>query len=127
VTVVSTSGIRAYAGRAKVPYAEAVLYLVIGSLLNDLNPKLHYHNDTRRCPLDFCDNRDDLVKGLKHMRFGDAKRRNKVRDKSQLSAVDALMAVDVPSGSTGREGGTSATDQPPRLGVALVYNRRCRW
>lgn len=101
VTVMSTNELRAYARRAKVSYEKAVLFLAVGALLDALNRNVEYHDETCGCPLDFCEDRDDVVKGLKHMRFDHEECRAKVRDKAQLAAVDALLALDVPSAVAG--------------------------
>jgi CHAT domain-containing protein len=94
VTVVSTYGLRSYARRAKVTYAKAVLFLAVGSLLEAINSKLEFHDETCGCPLDFCEDRDDIIVGLEHMRFDHKKCRSNVRDPAQLAAVDALLALE---------------------------------
>jgi hypothetical protein len=95
VSVVSTFGLRGYAKQAGTSFEKAVLYLCLGGLIvMDDRWDLDYHEENENCLLDFCENLGDLIGGLKHMAFDHAKCRGPIKDKKQLAAIDALLALE---------------------------------
>ena len=96
VHVVSTYDMRQYARKAGVSFPKAVLTNVLAMLLAtderwDLRP---FHPETVGCLLDYCDNRDDIVESLKHMKFDHQACRGKVTDTKELEAIDTLLAIE---------------------------------
>ncbi len=97
VFFVTSFGIRDYARQAGVTFAKAMLYLCLAQLVQtDERWNLDCHDETVGCLFDYCENWDDLVVSLKHMRFDHAECRDKIKDEHQLSAIDALLALDIP-------------------------------
>jgi hypothetical protein len=96
VFAISTYGLRDYAKEAKTSFAKATLFLCISELLM-LDPRwsLQCHPETVGCPLDFCDERDDIVEGLKKMEFSHQECRQKIKDEDMLKAIDAFLALKV--------------------------------
>lgn len=96
VSLISTFGLRGYAKEAGVSFEKAVLFECLGSLLTmDERWNLDYHEQTKGCVLDFCNELGDLVEGLRHMKFDHKRCRQKIQDKRQLSAIDSLLALNV--------------------------------
>ncbi len=96
VSVISTFGLRQYSLRAKAPFAKAALFLCLAMLIvADNRWQLKFHEETLGCMFDYCRNRDDLVQGVRHMRFDHAACRNKIKDEMQLKAIDALLSLEV--------------------------------
>jgi len=94
VSVVSTFDLREYARKADVTFERAVLGLCISMLLQaDPKLRLQPHRETVGCPLDFCQNRDDIVRSLGKTNLDHIACRKKVIDKSQLAAIDALLSI----------------------------------
>lgn len=96
VRFISTFGVRGYAKEAGTSFAKATFYLCLAELLvQDERWKLDYHDETAGCPLDYCDDRDDLTVGLKTMKFEHPNCRDKVRDPEMLKAFDTLLALEL--------------------------------
>jgi hypothetical protein len=107
VVAISTFHLREYAREAGVSYAKATLYVCLSSIVasdtryDDLIPRASddehpfIHPETAGCLFDNCENRDDIVVGLKRMRFDHEKCRAKITDPEHLAAIDALMALEV--------------------------------
>ena len=94
---VTSFGIRDYARQANVTFAKAMLYLCLAQLVQtDERWGIDCHDETVGCLFDYCENWDDLVVSLKHMRLDHAECRDKIKDEHQLSAIDALLALDIP-------------------------------
>jgi len=94
VSVVSTFDLRRYAKESKVPFAKAVFRLCLSMLVSS-DPRwgIDFHAQTVGCLFDFCENRDDFVVGLKKNNFDHKECRDKIRDDSQLAAVDSFFAL----------------------------------
>jgi len=66
--IVSAHGVRDYAEKAARSFESALAVLIVGQLVcnytetADANQPLAYHDETRGCVLDYCGNRDDLMK-----------------------------------------------------------------
>jgi hypothetical protein len=97
VIVFSLFDLRDYAREAGVSFAKATLCLCL-SMLVAMDPRwnIEHHKKTAGCLFDFCGNREDIVVGLRKMRFDHASCRAKIKDPKQLAAIDALLALDVP-------------------------------
>ncbi|HXH43959.1 MAG TPA: CHAT domain-containing protein [Bradyrhizobium sp.] len=96
VIAVSTFGLRDYARQAGVSFAKAVLAICLSMLVkSDERWAIEYHDDTVGCLFDYCENRDDIVVGLRKMRFDHKSCRDKIKDIDQLAAIDALAELDV--------------------------------
>jgi len=64
----SVANLKEYTRQAGRSYSEGVAYLLTGELV-DFFTEHGYHDETRGCVMDFCDNRDDIVVGLKARRL----------------------------------------------------------
>jgi hypothetical protein len=94
VHVISTCDLRRWAQYANVSYAKAVLCLCLAMLIfYDGRWKLKRHYQTVGCLFDFCERRDDIVYGLKKMKFDHKQCRDKIKDEEQLTAVDQLLKL----------------------------------
>lgn len=89
-------GGREYARQSNVSFARATFSLCLSEVLHQ-DPRWHLeeHSETAGCLLDFCDNRDDLVFSLGHMRFDHEECRGKVFDADMLEAIDRLLGVEL--------------------------------
>jgi hypothetical protein len=95
VFVISTYDLRRYAREADVPFSKAVLYLCLSMLLAcDLRWGLDYHQKTHGCFLDLCEQRADIIVGLKKGRFDHIACRKKIKESTQLEAIDAFWSLD---------------------------------
>lgn len=97
--LVSSYGMREYAQKAGKPFRIAVAYLIIGQLLAAVNPKIHYHPETKGCLFDFNKSRDSIVEGLKSLKIdGDCMRKIKPEERpvaqSFLDALSKISTVD---------------------------------
>jgi hypothetical protein len=93
--LVSSYGMREYAQKAGKPFRAAVGYVIIGQLLAAVNPKIHYHPETKGCLFDFNESRDSIVEGVKSLKIdGDCMRKIKpgYRPVAQ-SFLDALNKI----------------------------------
>jgi hypothetical protein len=94
VFAVSAAGLRKYAREAGITFSKAILFLVLAELIrSDERWTIEYHAATRACLFDFCDDRHDIVKGLRKSRFDHQRCRKKITDHRLLKAIDALMAL----------------------------------
>jgi hypothetical protein len=92
VSAISTVGLRKYAAQANISFAKSVVYLFLAMLIvSGKRWKEAFHRETASCPLDYCDNRDDLVKGLSHLKFDHVKCRAKIKNPDELRALDAIV------------------------------------
>lgn len=91
VMFVTDAGLRQYAREAGVPFECAVAFEVTGQLVTYFL-ELGYHKATRGCPMDFCDNLDDLVVGLRAGRFCPSCTRRLRRSPVLHKAFKALVA-----------------------------------
>lgn len=92
---ISTFGLREYARQAEVPFANAVLSICVSMLVEaDDRWNIERHEKTFGCPFDLCWNRDDIVVGLRKMRFDHRECREKIGDADQLAAIDSLADLD---------------------------------
>ena len=96
VIVFSTYELPEYASRAGISFAQAVLFLSLASLVS-VDPRwdIDFHSQTKGCMFDYCEDRDDILVGLRHMKFDHASCRKKIKDSEQLKAIDAILALDV--------------------------------
>jgi hypothetical protein len=113
VVIISTHKLREYAREAAVSYAKATLYICLSSIVaSDVRydkfiptasdtEHPYIHQETAGCLFDECDNRDDLVVGLKRMKFDHEKCRFKIKDPDHVAAIDALLALEVETDSPG--------------------------
>lgn len=98
VSVISTYKLRDYARQADVPFAKATLYLCVGALISAENfsdTEEAYHKETVGCPLDYCENPDDVVKGLKAMSFTHQRCVAHVHNPAQLQAINSLLGLTI--------------------------------
>lgn len=93
VLVISTYGLRDYAETAGVTFEAAVLFLCLAQLVSDCERGLIFHKETAACLFDFCYDRDDIVAGLRHMRFDHLPCRRLIEDPLLLQAIDALLEL----------------------------------
>jgi hypothetical protein len=54
---------------------------------------LGFHEETVGCFMDLCWERDDILVGLRKMRFDHRDCRDKIKDREQLAALDALLEL----------------------------------
>lgn len=98
VMVISVYKLRDYAKQASVSYAKAILYICLSMVVGtDERLPAMIHAKTYGCIFDDCENRDDLVVGLKRMKFDHPKCRRRIKDKEQLAAIDSLLALELPT------------------------------
>ena len=91
VMFVTWAGLRGYAREADVSFESAVAFLATGQLIAYFLD-MDYHEKTRGCPMDFCEDLDDLVVGLRAGRFCPSCTRRLRRNPELHAAVDALIA-----------------------------------
>jgi hypothetical protein len=102
VSVVSTFHLRRYAREAGVPFAKAVFMLSLSMILAmDEALNLDFHAETAGCFFDYCEDRDDIVVGLRKRTWDHASCRAHVTDPKQLAAIDALVALQISSEGSG--------------------------
>jgi hypothetical protein len=65
--IVSAYDLRAYAKKARRPFEAAMSVLVFAAVLAAVFPDVGFHDETRACIMDYCDNRDDIVKMLRKL------------------------------------------------------------
>lgn len=95
IFVVSTFDLRRYAQKAKKSFAKAVFRLCLSMLVaSDPRLDIDFHKETTGCLFDFCENRDDILVGLKKMKFDHEFCRSKIKDSLQLAAIDSFFALD---------------------------------
>lgn len=98
VFFVSTFDLRRYARESGVSFAKAAFELCLsGVLAADSRWDLQYHEETVGCLFDFCQVRSDIVLSLRKKKFDHMECRHRIRDKKQLYAIDALLAMEVDS------------------------------
>lgn len=90
-SVISVKDLRQYATRAGRTFEYAIAYALAAQLLVTYEAQMDYHDDTNACLLDFCENRADIVKGLKAGKLQDCCR-PKVKNKRLLKAVENILA-----------------------------------
>jgi hypothetical protein len=96
VLAISVVKLRDYAQQAAISYPKAVLYVCLSLIVaSDQRLPAMFHKKTSGCLFDYCENQDDIVVGLKKMQFDHAKCRQLIKDKKQLKAIDALLALDL--------------------------------
>jgi hypothetical protein len=95
IFVISTFEMRRYALEAKVSFAKAVFRLCLSELVA-LDPrwKLDFHKETAGCLFDFCEQRSDIIEGLRNMKFDHGPCRSRITDERQLKAIDVFLALD---------------------------------
>ncbi|MGZ5483203.1 MAG: CHAT domain-containing protein [Pyrinomonadaceae bacterium] len=96
VLAVSVAKLVDYAKQASTSYAKAILYVCLSGIVasDERLPEL-IHDETVGCLFDNCPNEGDLVVGLKNMKFEHASCRRQIKNKQQLGAIDALLALDI--------------------------------
>lgn len=78
-------------------FAKSMLRLCLSMLVaTDLRYRICFHDQTVGCLFDYCENRSDIVVGLRKMRFDHDICRNAIKDEDQLNAIDKLIALKVP-------------------------------
>jgi hypothetical protein len=65
VAIVSAFALRDYAAKANRPFEAALAAVLLGSVLTAVFNKLKFHDETRGCILDYCENRADIVEMLR--------------------------------------------------------------
>jgi len=91
VMFVTHAGLREYAEQADVRFESAIAFEVTGQLVAYFLD-IDYHDATRGCPMDFCDDLDDLVQGLRAGRFCKSCAKRLRRNAELQTAVEALIA-----------------------------------
>jgi hypothetical protein len=91
VMFVSHALIRDYARRAVVSYETAIAFIVTAQLVAHFFD-VDYHDETRNCPMDFCDKLEDLVGGLIAGRFCPACVRRLHKNPDLEAAARAMIA-----------------------------------
>lgn len=64
----SADQLKKFTKQAGTKYEEGIVYMLVGQLICYFTT-IGYHNETRGCVMDFCDNRVDIVKGFKQRTF----------------------------------------------------------
>jgi uncharacterized integral membrane protein len=91
--VVSTADVREFAAKAKRPVEAAIAVVTVAQVWAALF-KVDFHDDTRGCLFDFCEDRTDLVGTFKAIRISDAslKQFPEVERPSVTKCVDAIQS-----------------------------------
>ena len=91
VMFVTSAGLREYAEQAEVSFETAIAFQVTSQLVAYFLD-MDYHDATRGCPMDFCDDLDDLVVGLHAGRFCSSCTKRLGRLPELQAAVEKLVA-----------------------------------
>lgn len=95
VSFVSTADLRDFARAAGTTFAKTALMVCLSIVVAmDARWSLEYHDETEGCLFDYCQNRSDMIVGLRKMRFDHAACRAKITDERLLAAIDAIIALD---------------------------------
>ena len=89
LSLISTFALRDYASQAGRPFEAAVGMLIVGQLISTRN-HLDFHEESRGCPLDFNENRDELIDGIRAMKF-DGQCMSQIADPEEAKAARDLM------------------------------------
>ncbi len=65
---ISTHLLYEFTKEAGCTFEKGIVYIIISQLVAHFTD-WGYHQETKECVMDFCENRSDIVKGLKRMRF----------------------------------------------------------
>ncbi|WP_333978270.1 hypothetical protein [Burkholderia cepacia] len=93
LSVISTYDLRRFASSAGRPFEAAVGMLVVGQIVSTRND-IHFHRESRGCPLDFNEDREGLVESIRTMRFDDKCLETlDARDVAEAEAARSLVAA----------------------------------
>jgi hypothetical protein len=96
VLAISVVNLMGYAEEAQTSYAKAILYICLSAIVaSDKNLPELIHEETAGCLFDNCRRQSDIVVGLRKMKFDHDLCRGKIKDETQLKAIDALLALDI--------------------------------
>jgi hypothetical protein len=87
---ISTHLLYEFTKQAKCTFEKGIAYIMIGQLLVYFTD-FGYHKETRECVMDFCENRRDMIKGLKKMRICH-ECSVKIRNTNVKEAIEAILA-----------------------------------
>ncbi|UCF08359.1 MAG: toll/interleukin-1 receptor domain-containing protein [Thermoplasmata archaeon] len=65
---ISTYSLYDYTKKANCTFEKGIAYLIVAQLIGYFTD-LGFHDETRGCVMDFCENRPDIIKGLKEIKF----------------------------------------------------------
>lgn len=68
LAIVSAYELRRYADKSKRPFEACLAALIAAQILQEAIPAISFHTKPKGCVFDYCEDRDDIVKGLKAMR-----------------------------------------------------------
>jgi hypothetical protein len=69
IAIASAYELREYARKAKREFEACLASMLVAALFVEYFPKVEFHKDTRRCIFDRCDDRSEIVRGLKEMKI----------------------------------------------------------
>jgi len=69
IAIVSAYELRRYAEKSQRPFEACLAMLIVPQILQETIPTLSFHEKPKGCVFDECEDRNDIVKGLKTMRL----------------------------------------------------------
>jgi hypothetical protein len=94
IVLVSAFGLRDYAEQAERPFEACLAALIAAQVFVESFPMVGIHDegDTRGCLMDYCENRADVVLGLRSIGICDDTK-NEIPDDARASALKILDAI----------------------------------
>jgi len=86
---VSANQLQLFTREAGCTFEQGLVYILVGQLVVYFTD-IGYHEETWKCPMDFCRIRSEIIKGLKARAFCD-KCAPRLKDKALHKALDALL------------------------------------
>lgn len=91
---ISTNALYEAAKAAGRTFEKGVVYNILSQLIVYFAANLGFHDEIRGCILDFCNDRSDMVRGLKAMRLC-PKCSSKLKNAELRAAVEAILADEI--------------------------------
>jgi hypothetical protein len=92
IALVSAFGLRDYAEQVRRPFEACLAALIAAQVFVESFSTVGIHDDTRGCLMDYCENRDDVVQGLRTIEICDDSK-NQIPDDARASALKILDAI----------------------------------
>jgi hypothetical protein len=91
---ISTNVLYEAAKAAGRTFEKGVVYNILSQLLVYFAANLGFHEEARGCILDFCNDRSDMVRGLKAMRLC-PRCSSRLKNADLRAAVEAILADEI--------------------------------
>ena len=86
---ISANQLNDYTRKAKCTLEEGLVYILVSQLAVYFN-YLGYHDETLSCPMDFCETRSEIIKGLKKRKFCESCSKG-IQNKELFSAFNSML------------------------------------